>query len=135
MDERQITIQEMAEISGLSVHTLRYYERIGLLRNVARATNGRRYYTERETAQITFLNRLRATGMPIRQMQRFYELVLEGDHTIPERRKILEVHQKNVEAHIHTLQQNLEVICYKVQLYSEREAEARHQETTLELER
>lgn len=114
---KSYTIREVAEMTGLSTHTLRYYERIGLLDGVERKTNGHRLYTEADIGRLSFLNKLRATGMPIRGMIRFARLSLEGDAAIAERCAILEEHRRAVEAQISGLQQNLETICYKIELY------------------
>ena len=72
--ETELTIQQVATLTGLSVHTLRYYERNGLLEPVNRATNGHRRYRTEDITRIEFLTRLRTTGMPIRQMQQFARL-------------------------------------------------------------
>lgn len=118
MEETQgYTIREVAQMTGLSTHTLRYYERIGLLDGVERKTNGHRLYTEADIGRLSFLNKLRATGMPIRGMIRFARLSLEGDAAVAERCMILEEHRRAVEAQISALQQNLETICYKIELY------------------
>ena len=73
-----LTIQEVAGRTGVSVHTLRYYERIGLLQPIERATNGHRRYTEQDVGGVEFFSRLRATGMPIRQMLEYARLVRAG---------------------------------------------------------
>ena len=62
-----MTISEAAEASGLTAHTLRYYERAGLLDPVGREAGGRRRYSDRDLSRIAFLTKLRATGMPIEQ--------------------------------------------------------------------
>lgn len=64
---------QVAVVTQLSVHTLRYYERIGLVAPICRASSGHRRYSSQDIAWIEFLTRLRATGMPIRQMQQFAE--------------------------------------------------------------
>src|ERR1700755_2257256 len=79
-----LSIAEMAERTGVSAHTLRYYERIGLLA-VARDAAGYRVYGAEDFARVVFLNRLRMTGMPIRTIQRYVALVNEGEHTVGER--------------------------------------------------
>lgn len=111
------TIREVAEMIGLSTHTLRYYERIGLLDGVERKTNGHRLYSDVDVARLNFLNKLRATGMPIRGMIQFARLSVQGDTTIPQRHAMLEAHRNRVEEQISALQQNLETICYKIELY------------------
>jgi DNA-binding transcriptional MerR regulator len=119
-----LTIQQAAELSGLSEHTLRYYERIGLLRGVGRASNGHRRYGEADINRITFLNKLRATGMGIQQMKAFNDLFLQGDNTMSQRRFLLEQHRLEVQARIEELQHNLDVILYKIALYREKETDS-----------
>jgi DNA-binding transcriptional MerR regulator len=116
MDD-ELTIQQVAELTQLSSHTLRYYERIGLLAPVDRAPNGHRRYSRQDIAWIEFLTRLRATGMPIRQMQQFATLRREGDETIARRRMLLETHQQTVQQQIDELSQNLSIIQAKIQHY------------------
>jgi DNA-binding transcriptional MerR regulator len=116
-----LTIQQVAQQTGLSVHTLRYYERNGLLEPVDRASSGHRRYSEEDIARIEFLTRLRATGMPIRQMQEFARLFREQPEVLAERRAILEAHERAVQAHIQELQRNLEVIQWKLGYYKQLE--------------
>ncbi len=127
--ETELTIQQVAEKTGLSVHTLRYYERNGLLEPVNRAANGHRRYAATDITRIEFLTRLRSTGMPIRQMQEFARLAYNHPEAISDRRAILEEHQRNVEQHIQELQQNLVVIQYKIRFYQELEQRAKTEPT------
>lgn len=113
------TIQQVAEITGLSEHTLRYYERIGLIHPIHRANNGHRRYSADDTGWIDFLNKLRATGMSIQQMQRYADLQRQGDATLPERLEMLKAHRLKVEAEMSELQAHLNVICYKIAIYTE----------------
>jgi DNA-binding transcriptional MerR regulator len=84
-----LSIAEMAQRTGVTAHTLRYYERVGLL-EVARDSTGRRVYGADDFARVVFLTRLRMTGMPIRDLQRYVGLVGQGDTTVPERLAMLE---------------------------------------------
>lgn len=120
--EQTFTIQEVAEITGLSVHTLRYYERIGLLDPVNRKENGYRRYSAMDVAWVEFLNRLRVTGMPIRSMQEFASLRRKGDVTVRERRELLEQHERNFRARMEELTRNLSEIQKKIGLYKEMES-------------
>jgi DNA-binding transcriptional MerR regulator len=122
--ETGLTIQQVAQQTGLSVHTLRYYERNGLLEPVNRAANGHRRYAATDLNRIEFLTRLRSTGMPIRQMQQFAKLLNERPEAIGDRRAILEAHQHNVEQHIQELQQNIAAIQKKIRFYKELEYKA-----------
>ncbi|MBD1909245.1 MULTISPECIES: MerR family transcriptional regulator [unclassified Leptolyngbya] len=112
-----LTIQQVAQQTGLSVHTLRYYERNGLLEPVNRASSGHRRYSAEDISRIEFLTRLRTTGMSIRQMQEFTQLFRERPEAIAERRAILETHEQQVQAHIQELERNLEAIRWKIQYY------------------
>src|SRR5512140_1614657 len=108
MDEK-LTIQQAAETTGLSVHTLRYYERIGLIHPIDRADNTHRRYTVQDVGWIEFLTKLRATGMSIQQMQIYAELQRQGDDTLPQRLEMLREHQGQVEAHIAELEAHLKL--------------------------
>jgi DNA-binding transcriptional MerR regulator len=120
---QELTIQQMADLTGLSLHTLRYYERAGLIDPISRAANGHRRYAEADLAWIQFLNRLRATGMPIRQMQAFAALRRQGPGTVAGRRILLEEHQAAVQEQIDLLQQNLSAIATKIAYYRTMEDE------------
>jgi DNA-binding transcriptional MerR regulator len=89
---------QTVEMSGFSLDTLRYYERIGLIEPVQRAAGGHRRYSDDDIGWLDMLRCLRGTGMPIAQMQTFAELVRDGDGTLAERLALLEEHDANVEA-------------------------------------
>ncbi|WP_051470155.1 MerR family transcriptional regulator [Fischerella sp. PCC 9605] len=120
--EMELTIQQVAQQTGLSVHTLRYYERYGLLEPIDRASNGHRRYSAEDVKRIEFLTRLRATGMPIREIQNFTQLFREQPNAIAERRAVLEAHEQRVQANIQELQRNLEAIQWKIRYYKTLEA-------------
>lgn len=121
--EHELTIQQVAEATGLTVHTLRYYERCNLIAPIDRASNGHRRYSANDIRWIEFLNKLRLTGMPIRQMQQYAALVRSRpDSGFQERREILEAHREVVLEQIQQLQKNLAVIDWKIQHYAELEA-------------
>ena len=119
IQKERLTIQEVSKATGLSAHTLRYYERIGLIHSIDREENTRRLYTEDDVGWIDFLLKLRATGMSIKQMQRYAELQRQGDATLPERVEMLKSLQRQVEAHMSELNENLKLICYKIELYGQ----------------
>jgi DNA-binding transcriptional MerR regulator len=112
-----LTIQQVAEATGLTVHTLRYYERVGLIHPIGRMNNTHRRYNNADVGWINFLNKLRATGMSIQQMQRYAELQRAGDSTLPQRLAMLRALREQVETHLAEMQQHLGVICYKIDLY------------------
>jgi DNA-binding transcriptional MerR regulator len=111
------TIRSMAERCGMTAHTLRYYERVGLIQSVGRAHNGHRRYSEADEAWINFLHCMRATNMPIREMQRYAALREMGDSTSLERRKILEDHQAAIAAQIVELQGAHALLTHKIANY------------------
>ncbi len=120
--DRSLPIGDFARRTGLSVHTLRYYERIGLLDPVERAASGHRRYSAEDGAWVEFLTRLRATGMSIAKMRRFAELRREGAATVRERRELLEAHRSNIEERQALLAANLDAIADKIQHYRSLEA-------------
>jgi DNA-binding transcriptional MerR regulator len=127
----------MAERCGMTAHTLRYYERVGLIRPVGRARNGHRRYSEADEAWLHFLHCMRATSMPIREMQRYAELREHGDSTSLERRKILEDHQAAIAAQIVELQRAHALLTHKITNYKKIEQRIRIEtpaETELETE-
>ncbi len=116
---RAYTIQEAAARTGLGEHTLRYYERVGLIPTVPRDDSSRhRRYTANDLRGLEFLKRLRATGMPICRMQEYVGLYQQGDVTLLARRALLEAHGRAVREHIAILQTHLAVIEYKIENYA-----------------
>ena len=118
--ERELSIAEAAHFSGLSAHTLRYYERAGLLEPVGRNGSGHRRYRDADLERITFLARLRATGMPIREVRRYAELIQAGEATNSARLALLEEHRDTVLAGLETTTKSLELIEWKINFYKER---------------
>jgi DNA-binding transcriptional MerR regulator len=117
--ETELSIQQAAARTGLSVHTLRYYERIGLISPVGRASNGHRRYSEEDVGWIIFLMRLRSTGMPISTMKQYADLQRQGDPTHAERLALLKEHGRAVKQRIQELTDYLVVIEHKIDYYSE----------------
>ena len=113
----KLTIQEVAKHTGLTPHTLRYYERIGLIHPIQREENTRRHYTADDVGWIDFILKLRATGMSIRDMQRYAELQRQGDGTLPERVEMLKSLRDSVEVRIDELNENLKLVYYKIDYY------------------
>ena len=119
LQKDKLTIQEAAEATGLSTHTLRYYERIGLIHPIEREENSRRLYTADDIGWIDFLTRLRATGMPIRDMQKYAELQRQGDGTLPERLEMLKKLREWVAGRIRELREHLKLVDYKIEIYGQ----------------
>lgn len=112
-----VSISELATQCGLSVHTLRYYERVGLLELVGRNSSGHRNYDGFAVEWVTLLANLRATGMPIRTMQQFAEFVRSGDGSVPDRILILEEHRASILEQIGILNHALERVDDKLATY------------------
>jgi DNA-binding transcriptional MerR regulator len=117
IQNNQLTIQEVTKATGLSAHTLRYYERIGLIHPIARQENTRRRYTSDDLGWIDFLLKLRAIGMSIKDMQKYAELQRRGDETLPERLEMLRSLRDKVEARMDELNEHLKLIYYKIDIY------------------
>jgi DNA-binding transcriptional MerR regulator len=114
-----LTISEAAEASGLTAHTLRYYERAGLLDPIGREAGGRRRYDEGDLTRISFLTKLRSTGMPIRQVRAYAELLREGEGSERARLALLEAHRDAVRERLAEMERHLELIDRKIDLYRE----------------
>jgi DNA-binding transcriptional MerR regulator len=113
----ELTIAEAATEADLSVHTLRYYERAGLLAPIDRNGSGHRRYTPEDVEWIVVCTKLRATGMPIRRIREYAELVRAGDGNESERLALLEAHREEVRDRLREVRRNLELIDYKIELY------------------
>ena len=115
-----LSISDAAAATGVSVHTLRYYERAGLmLDRVERAASSHRRYTEPEIQWVTLLTRMRATGMPIRTLRRYAELVRAGAGNEAERLALLEDHRESVLAKLDEIRSNLDAVDHKIEIYRE----------------
>ncbi|MBN9178335.1 MAG: MerR family transcriptional regulator [Microbacterium sp.] len=113
-----VSIAEAAAATGVSTHTLRYYERAGLmLTPVDRASSSHRRYSDGDIGWVRFLTRLRWTGMPIAVMRRYTELVREGDSTIAQRRELLVAHREAVRAQLTEITASLAAIDHKIDIY------------------
>lgn len=119
-----MSIGQVAERTGLSVHALRFYEREGILANpVGRTINGRRIYTEDDVVWLSMCITLRSSGMPLPAIREYASLVRQGPGNEKERLAILRQHQDRVRAQIADLAESLDLISYKVKIYEERLAE------------
>ena len=113
-----LTIAEAAEQTGLTAHTLRYYERDGLLRTaVRRSASGHRAYDEADLTWITLIAKLRATGMPIRDVKQYAALVRAGAGNEGERLALLRAHRERVLRQLDEVRSHLGAIETKIELY------------------
>jgi DNA-binding transcriptional MerR regulator len=109
--------KDVADKTGFSLDTLRYYEKIGLLPSIARSSGGRRVFTEDDVAWLGILQCLRATGMPIARMLRYAKLARGGDQTVAERLGLLEEHDRAIEERIAQLRAKQTHIRQKIKWY------------------
>ena len=110
-------IATTADRLGVSAHTLRYYERIGLVR-VDRDASGHRRYDAAGVRRLVFLTRMRASGMPIRDLRRYVDMVEAGRDTVPERLALLTEHREGLRARIDELRLALAATEYKIAAYT-----------------
>ncbi|HXH35172.1 MAG TPA: MerR family transcriptional regulator [Plantibacter sp.] len=116
-------ISDVAVRTGLSVHTLRYYERVGLMPwSIDRSTSTHRRYADADVNWVVFLTRLRATGMSIQTLKDYTELAKRGDDTTEARLELLLRHRIAFLARFEEMQRSLEVIDRKIALYTEQAA-------------
>lgn len=116
MDEG-LSVGEVAEEVGLSAYTLRWYEQVGLIDPVPRDTARRRRYRASDVERLNLLTKMRATGMPVRDMISYVEMIRRGDSTRQERLMLLEAHRYAVLKQIDELQRDLSVIDRKITMY------------------
>lgn len=126
--DKYFSIKEIANLTGITEYTLRYYEKNGLIHSISRDSKGYRLYSEQDLGWIHFLIRLRTTGMSIRQMQEIAELRRQGPATSRERRLLLEAHQQKVAKNIQKLQEHLEALSTKIEIYRKWEMGLNEQE-------
>jgi len=113
-----LPIADAAAATGVSAHTLRYYERAGLmLTPIDRASSSHRRYSDADIAWVQFLTRLRWTGMPIAVMRRYTELVRAGEATVAERRELLLRHRESVRTQLDEITASLRAIDHKIDIY------------------
>lgn len=110
-------ISEVSEQSGLSVDTLRYYEKIGLLLPVDRTESGIRDYNELDLKRVDFIKCMRTAGLPIEVLLEYFALVEQGDGTIEARKMILQEQRAQLVAKMVEMQKTLDLLDNKIQAY------------------
>ncbi|KUJ58831.1 MerR family transcriptional regulator [Streptomyces sp. NPDC093228] len=115
--EPTLTIAQVAERTGLTHDTLRYYEKAGLIERVGRTGGNQRRYAAADLAWLEFLLRLRETGMPIAEMQRFAGLRARGEATVADRLAMLREHRAGVARRIRALRRNAAALDDKIDHY------------------
>ncbi len=111
------SISQAAQRFGIEPHTLRFYEKEGIV-NPQRTEGGIRFYTEEDMGQLEMAMCLKSTGMPLKDIKRYFELVREGDSTLDQRLEIFTLHRDHVLEEIGVLRKHLCKIESKIQWYS-----------------
>ena len=114
------SIQDVSRKTGLSTHTLRYYEKEGLLPHVERTPGGFRQYTDEDLESLGLICCLKNTGMSLQEITRFLELSHQGDQTLKERVELLRVHRENVIERMKEMQKYLDKVTWKLNFFSEK---------------
>ena len=112
----EYSIGEFSRLTNLGIHTLRYYEHENLI-TPKRNSSNRRCYSDKDLAWIEFIKRLKDTGMPIKEIQRYAELRAEGDLTLNERMEMLTVHRESLNEQIKALQEHMAKLDDKIDFY------------------
>ncbi len=114
------SIQDVSKKTGLSAHTLRYYEKEGLITGVERSQGGFRQYTDENLEQLGLICCLKNTGMSLQEIVRFVELTHQGEHTLKERVELLREHREVVIRRMSEMQQYLDKVTWKLNFFSEK---------------
>ena len=114
------SIQEVSQKTGLTAHTLRYYEKEGLISGVERTQGGFRQYTDEDLERLGLICCLKNTGMSIQEIARFVQLTHEGDHTLEERVELLRVHRERVLEKMAEMQKHLDKVTWKLNFFTEK---------------
>ena len=114
------SIQDVSKKTGLTAHTLRYYEKEGLISGVERSQGGFRQYTDEDLERLGLICCLKNTGMSIQEIARFVQLTHEGDHTLQERVELLRAHREQVLKRMAEMQKHLDKVTWKLNFFSEK---------------
>ena len=112
------SIGEFSEVTGLGIHTLRYYEHESLIAPMRNSSNRRRY-SDKDITWIAFIKRLKATGMPIKKIKRYAALRAKGDATLTERMEMLIQHRQSLKDQIRQLQEHEAKLDEKIAFYQQ----------------
>ena len=114
------SIQDVSKKTGLTAHTLRYYEKEGLISGVERTQGGFRQYTDEDLERLGLICCLKNTGMSIQEIAQFVQLTREGDHTLQERVELLRAHRERVLERMAEMQKHLEKVTWKLNFFTEK---------------
>lgn len=111
------SIGEIANLTGITISTLRYYDREGMFPDMERSNGGIRIFSENELSRIRIIECLKSTGMPIKDIKEFLIWCQEGDASLHKRQKMFHERFKEVENQIEDMKKNLDLIKYKCWYY------------------
>jgi DNA-binding transcriptional MerR regulator len=111
------TIKDISAILGLSIYTIRFYDKEGLLPFVSRNKSGNREFTESDLNLFRVICCLKNTGMQIKNIKKYIDLCMEGADTIDLRKELMLEHRKDIITKIDTLNENLDLINSKIKIY------------------
>jgi len=114
------SIQDVSKKTGLSAHTLRYYEKEGLLSPVKRTQGGIRQYRDEDLEALGMICCLKNTGMSLQEISRFIQLARQGDQTLKERVELLREHRESVIQRMNEMQKYMDKVTWKLNFYSEK---------------
>jgi DNA-binding transcriptional MerR regulator len=110
-------ISEVSSQCGVSTHTLRYYEQIGLLSPISRNNGGIRDYSELDVRRVEFIKCMRSAGLTIEILLEYFKLLEQGDHTIEDRKQILVEQREKLLIKMAEMQETLDLLDYKISVY------------------
>lgn len=120
MTNKLITIGELATLTGLSAHTLRFYEKAGVLQAAKRADSGHRRYNSQDMVLLQFVLRLKQTGMPLTEIRDYVQLMADGDMSLDERLTMLKLHRQRLAIKMSELAENASALDDKIRIYQQR---------------
>ena len=115
--DKYYSMKEVTQITGLSEYTLRFYEKQQLIINIKRDSNNYRLYSDFDIQWIQFLTKVKSTNMPLKDIQKYAELMAKGNSTLAEREEMLLKHKQRITEQISTLSDILIQIDNKLQRY------------------
>lgn len=113
-------IRKFSKLVGVSAYTLRYYEKIGLLKSIKRNSSGHRFYTQNDVEWVKFIVRLKETGMGLNKINQYADLREIGDSTLEQRKELLEQHRTKLKSDIDSQLNHLEALDVKITFYEDK---------------
>ncbi|MGL5722777.1 MAG: MerR family transcriptional regulator [Brevinema sp.] len=111
------TISEVSEMMDISIYTLRYYDKEGLLPTLDRSMGGSRLFSDNDIGWLGMIKCLKASGLPLKEIKTFLELYQGGDSTLPQRFEMFKERRAVIMGQIKELEKVLETIDYKYWYY------------------